>query len=50
MKRADGIVRKELGAMGIAVGYFVPHDDSKMAALRRKTPPMHEMAGMTHDH
>ena len=37
------------GAMGIAVGYFVPNDDSKMAALRRKTPPMHEMAGMTHD-
>src|SRR6266581_5958623 len=27
------------GAMGIAVGYFVPTDDSKMAALRRKTPP-----------
>jgi hypothetical protein len=38
------------GAMGIAVGYFVPNDDSKMAALRRKTPPTHEMAGMTHDH
>jgi hypothetical protein len=38
------------GAMGIAVGYFVPHDDSKMAGLRRKAPPMHEMAGMTHDH
>jgi hypothetical protein len=30
------------GAMGIAVGYFVPTDDSKMAALRRKTPPMHK--------
>ena len=38
------------GAMGIAVGYFVPGDDAKMAALRRKTPPMHEMAGMSHDH
>ena len=36
------------GAMGIAVGYFVPNDDSKMAALRRKTPPMREMAGMDH--
>ena len=38
------------GAMGIAVGYFVPSDDSQMAALRRKTPPTHEMAGMSHDH
>jgi hypothetical protein len=38
------------GAMGIAVGYFVPAEDSKMAALRRKTPAMHEMAGMSHDH
>ena len=38
------------GAMGIAVGYFVPNDDSKMAALRRKTPMTHEMAGMSHDH
>jgi hypothetical protein len=38
------------GAMGIAVGYFVPADDSKMAALRRKTSPMHQMAGMSHDH
>src|SRR5215469_2721583 len=38
------------GAMGIAVGYFVPADDAKMAALRRKTPPPHEMAGMSHDH
>ena len=38
------------GAMGIAVGYFVPNDDSKMAALRRKTPLPHEMAGMSHDH
>jgi hypothetical protein len=38
------------GAMGIAVGYFAPNDDAKMAALRRKTPPMHEMAGMSHDH
>jgi hypothetical protein len=38
------------GAMGIAVGYFVPNDDTKMAALRRKSPPTHEMAGMSHDH
>lgn len=37
------------GAMGIVVGYFVPADDSAMAALRRKAgvPPM---AGMAHDH
>jgi hypothetical protein len=38
------------GAMGIAVGYFVPGDDSKMAALRRKTPSAHAMAGISHDH
>jgi len=38
------------GAMGIAVGYFVPRDDSKMAALRRKAAATHEMAGMSHDH
>jgi len=38
------------GAMGIAVGYFVPSDDSMMAAYRRKTPPAHNMAGMSHDH
>ena len=38
------------GAMGIAVGYFVPNDDSKMASLRRKAPTMREMAGMAHDH
>ncbi|HEV2197329.1 MAG TPA: hypothetical protein VGR55_17215 [Candidatus Acidoferrum sp.] len=38
------------GAMGIAVGYFVPNDDAKMAALRRKLPPTHEMAGMSRDH
>ena len=38
------------GAMGIAVGYFVPADDAKMAALRRKAKPTHEMAGMSHDH
>ena len=38
------------GAMGIAVGYFVPTDDAKMASLRRKTPPTHEVAGMSHDH
>ncbi|HYL86601.1 MAG TPA: hypothetical protein VE263_20420 [Candidatus Angelobacter sp.] len=28
------------GAMGIAVGYFVPVDDAKVAALRRKTVHM----------
>ena len=38
------------GAMGIAVGYFVPNDDSKMAALRRKTHPAHDMPAMSHDH
>jgi hypothetical protein len=38
------------GAMGIAVGYFVPAEDSQMAALRRKSPPAHNMAGMSHDH
>lgn len=36
------------GAMGIVVGYFVPADDSAMAALRRK-PGTHSMAGMSHD-
>ena len=36
------------GAMGIAVGYFVPADDKIMAALRRK--PTHDMATMSHDH
>ncbi len=38
------------GAMGIAVGYFVPNDDAKMAALRRKSKPSREMAEMSHDH
>ena len=38
------------GAMGIAVGYFVPADDPKMAALRRNPKPPHDMAGMSHDH
>src|SRR5215470_8882190 len=38
------------GAMGIAVGYFVPADDSKMAALRRDTHHVHDMPGMSHDH
>lgn len=37
------------GAMGIVVGYFVPNDDSVMAALRRN-PAAHSMAGMSHDH
>lgn len=35
------------GAMGIVVGYFVPDDDSRMAALRRK--PSRTMAAMSHD-
>ena len=38
------------GAMGIAVGYFVPSDETKMAALRRKSKPAHDMAAMSHDH
>ena len=38
------------GAMGIAVGYFVPTDDSKMPALRRKIVHIHETAGKSHDH
>jgi hypothetical protein len=37
------------GAMGIAVGYFVPADDAKMAGLRRNAKPAHDMAGMSHD-
>lgn len=37
------------GAMGIAVGYFVPTEDAKMAGLRRKAKPGHDMAGMAHD-
>jgi hypothetical protein len=38
------------GAMGIAVGYFAPADDTKMAALRRNSKPPHDMAGMSHHH
>src|SRR5579859_7180970 len=37
------------GAMGIVVGYFVPDNDSQMAALRRN-PATHDMAKMSHDH
>lgn len=37
------------GAMGIAVGYFVPADDSQMATLRRKAP-MRGMCCMSHEH
>jgi hypothetical protein len=37
------------GAMGIAVGYFVANDDTKMAALRRNEKSQHDMAGMSHD-
>lgn len=36
------------GAMGIAVGYFAPADNSKMAALRREPNPAHDMTGMSH--
>jgi hypothetical protein len=35
------------GAMGIVVGYFVPADDTALAALRRK-PTTHHMPGMSH--
>jgi hypothetical protein len=35
------------GAMGIVVGYFLPVDDTQMAALRRDMK--HDMAGMSHD-
>ena len=38
------------GAMGIAVGYFVPADDKSMSALRRKPKSSHNMAAMSHDH
>jgi len=38
------------GAMGIAVGYFVPADDKVMGALRRKAKPAHDMAATPHDH
>jgi hypothetical protein len=39
------------GAMGIAVGYFVPADDHVMASLRRQSKPAaHHMVGMSHDH
>jgi hypothetical protein len=37
------------GAMGIAVGYFVPSDDANMAVLRRTPKSTHKMAGMSHD-
>ena len=38
------------GAMGIAVGYFVANDDTKMVALRRKVEPTHDRAAMSHHH
>ncbi len=38
------------GAMGIAVGYFVAADETKMAALRRNAKRPHDMAGMSQDH
>ena len=38
------------GAMGIVVGYFVPADDTAMAALRRKPKPAaKQIAAATHD-
>ena len=37
------------GAMGIAVGYFAPADDAKMASLRHASKPAHDMASMSHD-
>jgi hypothetical protein len=38
------------GAMGIVVGYFVPADDSVMAALRRKPRPAgHAVAAASRD-
>jgi hypothetical protein len=47
----DNPTRKLLreGAMGIAVGYFVPSDDQQMASLRRTPRPAHDMASMSHD-
>jgi hypothetical protein len=44
---ASGKLRRD-GAMGIVVGYFVPANDTAMAALRRK-PSAHQMPGMSHD-
>jgi hypothetical protein len=38
------------GAMGIAVGYFVPVDDKAMSALRRKPKFSHNMVEMSPDH
>jgi len=38
------------GAMGIAVGYFVPADDKEMSALRRKPKSSRDMPAMSHDH
>lgn len=49
----DNLAGKPLreGAMGIVVGYFVPADDSAMAALRRRPKsPHHSMPGMAHHH
>ncbi|HKW56219.1 MAG TPA: hypothetical protein VJN42_02590 [Candidatus Acidoferrum sp.] len=43
-----GKLRRD-GAMGIVVGYFVPDDDSQMAALRRKVPSR-TVAAASHDH
>jgi hypothetical protein len=38
------------GAMGIAVGYFVPTNDTNMTALRRAPKAAHKMAGMSLSH
>lgn len=37
------------GAMGIAVGYFVPANVAALAALRRERPMANDMPGMSHD-
>jgi len=36
--------------MGIAVGYFVAADETKMAALRRSVKGPRDMAGISPDH
>ena len=36
------------GAMGIVVGYFLPADDTAMAALRRKGKPAARQVAAAH--
>jgi hypothetical protein len=47
----DNITGKPLpaGAMGIVVGYFLPSDDSAMAALRRKPKPATRQVAATRE-